>query len=294
MGYLVHVLALILIYGALAYALNLISGYTGLLSLAHAGIFGVGAYAYTVTATRWLPLWGAIAAAVLLGAVLGLVVAGLSVRTHDDSFVLTTFALQIVLSGIFINWTEVTGGSLGLRRIPRPEFLGDMGYDEMWELQVALVVFSLLLGCTALISASPFGRTLRGIRQDEDLVRVRGRPVTQTKIIISTLSGGLAAGCGIVYALVLSYLDPSAFSVGESIFILSIVIIGGAGTVAGPALGAAVLVGVPELLRFMGVSAAVTGHLRQSLYGILLILILRFQPGGIVGLKNFWPTKDNE
>ena len=133
------------------------------------------------------------------------------------------------------------------------------------------------------ISASPFGRVLHAIREDSDFAESLGKDSRRFKFTVVLISGALAGLAGSLYAHYVTYIDPSSFTVMESIAVLSMVIVGGAGTLWGPLLGATVLVSLPEVLRLVGLPDSVAANVRQILYGALLVLVLAKRRRGLTG-----------
>lgn len=284
MEYLLHILILIGIYSILSISLNLLVGYTGILSIAHAAFYGVGAYVAALMALRLdspflLNLILAVAAAGVFGAVVGIP----SLRIKDDYFVIATFAFQIITFSILNNLVEFTGGPLGLPGIPQPEIFGFIlsTHIEFLILTGLLAVFTYWFASR--IVKSPFGRMLKAIREDEIFAEATGKHVVAAKVKIFMVGGALASIAGVIYATYITYIDPTSFTVMESIFIISIVIIGGAANLRGSIVGAIVLVALPELLRFVGLPNSVAANIRQMLYGGLLIIFMLWRPQGFIG-----------
>jgi len=284
MTYLLHIFILIGIYVIVAQSLNLISGYTGLLSIAHAGFYGIGAYVAALMVLHFHTnfLLNMACAAVLAG-LLGFVVAIPSLRLHGDYFVIATFAFQIIAFSIMNNWVSVTAGPLGLPGIPRPEILGFTFTTHVHFL--ALVGFFAVLTFLFLnrLVRSPYGRVLRAIREDEVFSQSLGKNVTHFKVSVFIIGAAIASIGGALYAHYITFIDPTSFTINESIFILAIVIIGGSGNLIGSIVGATVLIMVPEFLRFVGMPSSVAANMRQILYGGLLVLFMMFMPEGFVG-----------
>jgi branched-chain amino acid transport system permease protein len=155
--------------------------------------------------------------------------------------------------------------------------------SEFVVLIYALVAFCGLVAWR--VVHSPFGRVLRGIRDDEVAAAACGKNVSAYKVAVFAISGALAAVAGTLYATYVTFIDPQSFLLGESFFILIIVVIGGAGTFWGPIAGAVVLWLMPEALRFLHLPDAVVGPLRQVLYGALLIGFILFRPAGLVSRR---------
>ena len=284
MEYLLHLLIIVGIYSILAMSLDLLVGYTGLLSLMHAGIFGIGAYTAAILGLQSVvPFSAGICASVTICVLAGLAVAIPSLRIRDDHFAIATFSLQVVVFSLFNNWDSLTGGPPGLPGIPQPVLLG-------WHVSshgAFLVLILAGVAATACIRTmcmhSPFGRVLRAIREDEVLASAHGRNVATTRVVVFGITAGLAGMAGALYASYISYIDPTSFTVMESIFIISIVIIGGAGSLWGPVLGAILLVTMPEFLRFIGIPSAIAANMRQILYGAALVACMLWRPHGLIG-----------
>jgi len=288
LDYLLHILILIGIYSILSISLNLLAGYTGILSIAHAAFYGVGAYVAALMALKLhtpflLNLILAVGAAALLGALVGIP----SLRIKDDYFVIATFAFQVITFSLLNNLVSFTGGPMGLPGIPQPTILGltISGHVPFLILTVLLAVFTFW--AASRIVSSPFGRVLRAIREDEVFAQACGKDVAAYKVTVFMIGAGLAAIAGVLYATYISFIDPTSFTVMESIFIISIVIIGGAGSLWGSVLGAAVLVTLPELLRFVGLPNSIAANIRQILYGGLLVAFMLWRPKGFIGEEVF-------
>ncbi len=284
MEYILHILILICIYTILSLSLNLLVGYTGILSVAHAAFYGVGAYVAALMALRLdspflLNLVLAMIAAAIIGAIVGIP----SLRIKDDYFVIATFAFQIITFSILNNLVGFTGGPLGLPGIPQPVIFGVTisTHVEYLLLSLLLAWFTYFV-CSRLIK-SPFGRTLKAIREDEVFVMSAGKNVASFKVQVFMIGAALASISGVIYATYITYIDPTSFTVMESIFIISIVIIGGAGSLKGPIIGSIVLVALPEILRFVGLPNSIAANVRQILYGGLLVVFMLWRPQGFVG-----------
>lgn len=284
MEYLLHILIVAAIFTTLAVSLDLLIGHTGLLSIAQAGFYGVGAYTAALIAVNFNASFvTGIVASIVIAAVLSLIVSLPSVRLHDDYFVIATFGFQVIIFNILNNWMGLTHGPLGITGIPRPTILRWTIVSNAGFLLLAVALTALAYAVVILLTSSPFGRVLRAIREDEVFASALGKNTLKYKVIAFAVSAALAASAGSLYAHYITYIDPTNFTVMESIFVISIVIIGGAGSRCGPLIGAVVLVSLPEVLRFIGLPNSVAANLRQIIYGALLILMMRFRPRGLVG-----------
>jgi branched-chain amino acid transport system permease protein len=133
------------------------------------------------------------------------------------------------------------------------------------------------------LAKSPFGRQLRAIREDEVFALVAGKHTPRSKLLVFSLSAGLAGCAGALFAYYISFIDPTSFSMMESILVVAIVVVGGAGSLWGPVLGAVTLITLPELLRFIGMPQAVAANVRQILYGLALVACMLWRPQGLIG-----------
>ena len=284
MEYVLHILILIGIYVILSVSLNLIVGYTGLLSIAHAAFYGVGAYVAALMALNLnSPFLVNIVCAVILSGLLGALVGIPSLRIRDDYFVIATFAFQVITFSVLNNWVSFTRGPMGLPGIPQPTILGVTISSHFGFLLLVGFFCALTLWVAGRIAQSPFGRVLKTIREDEVFAQAAGKNVGAYKVLVFVIGASMAAVAGVMYAYYISFVDPTSFTVMESILILTIVIIGGAGSMWGPVLGAVVLVVLPELLRFVGLPSAVAANLRQIIYGGLLVAMMMWRPQGLLG-----------
>jgi branched-chain amino acid transport system permease protein len=288
MDYVFHILVMFVIYGLLSLSLELVVGRLGLLALCQAALCGVGAYTSAILMVnyRWT-FFSSTTAAILLTSALSVLVSAPSFRLMGDYFSIVTFGIQVVLWQGFNNISQLTGGPMGISPVPRPNILGWSPGSPGAFLLFATGVGGVCLTIVFLVVHSPFGRVLLAIREDVRFVATLGKNPTSFKIQAFALSAGLAAIAGTLYASYSTYIDPSNFALVESILIASMVIIGGAGSLWGPLLGAFVLVTVPEALRFVGLPGAIAADLRQVLYGSLLVILMMFRPRGLLGNYSF-------
>ena len=288
MEYLVHILILIGIYIILSMSLNLIAGYTGLLSIGHAAFYGVGAYVAALMAINLHSSFVInIVCAVFLSSLLGALVGIPSLRIRDEYFVIATFAFQVIAFSILNNLVSFTGGPMGLPGIPQPDLFGILISSHLSFLALVGFFCCVIIFISLQLVKSPFGRVLKAIREDEVFTKAAGKNVAFYKVLVFMVGAGMAAVAGVMYAHYISFIDPTSFTVMESIFIISIVIIGGAGSFWGPVVGAVVLVTLPEVLRFIGMPDAIAANIRQIFYGGLLVAFMMWRPQGLMGKYSF-------
>lgn len=288
MNYIFHVIIYFEIYAIIALSLNLLIGYGGLLQVAHAAYYGIGAYA---AALMWTKLGvgffpGLLAGAVAAG-VLSLLVSLPAWRFKGDYFVMISIAVQVLIYALLYNWTDLTNGPFGISGIPRP-VIGSYGFVTSGSIAVLYGVMALGLGTVvALLKWSPFGRALQAMRDDELAARSIGIPVDWLKLQAFALASALVGIAGGMYAGYVSYIDPTSFSLNESILMLSMVIIGGTGNVRGPLVGAAVVILLPEALRFLSLPDALAANVRLLAYGLLIVTMMLIRPQGLAGTYRY-------
>lgn len=284
--YILGILVTVSIFAIIAISLDLLIGYTGLFTIVHGALFGAGAYASALVALKWsLPYPLLLAVAALSGGVISLMIALPSLRISGHYLVLASFGVQEILHGLFLNLDPVTGGPGGLRNIPRPDVFGYRIETAIEYLAINGAILAAVTGLTLMLVRSPFGLLLRAVREDELTPLALGKDVVRLKITAFVCAGAVAGLAGSLYAHHITFISPEAFDVHVSIFILSMVLIGGMGTVWGPIAGAALLVILPELLRFLPFSSSVVGPARQIVYGMLLIAFCFLRPSGLLGRK---------
>ncbi|HEV2057189.1 MAG TPA: branched-chain amino acid ABC transporter permease [Methylomirabilota bacterium] len=283
-AYFAHYLVMVGIYTILAVSLNLLVGYAGIFSLAHAAVYGIGAYASALVALKLgLGFWGGLVVAAVAGACAAALVGIPSLRVAGDYYIVASFGLQVVILTVFMNWTDLTNGHAGLAGIPRPRVFGLVIDNPFKYVALALVLAGLTYAVCHRLTNSAFGRTLRAVREDEIAAQATGKNVVLVKIVITTISSALGALGGSLYAHYITYINPSSFTLDESIFITSLVVLGGTERLAGPVVGAFILLAVPEALKFLAIPDTVAAPMRQILYGGLLILFMFVRPEGILG-----------
>jgi len=284
--YILGVLIALTIYGVLAVSQDLLIGFTGLFTIVQGALFGMGAYTSAVLALKFgIGFWPGLLAALLAGGFVSLLIALPSLRVSGHYLVLASFGVQEVLHGLYLNLDAVTGGPAGLRGIPRPTLLGAEIASNIAYLALYLVLAAAVILFLLILVRSPFGLLLKAIREDELVPQALGKPVVALKIKAFVLSGAIAGIAGAMYAHYITFVSPETFDVHASIFILSMVLIGGMGTLWGPLLGAAVLIMLPEALRFLPLQSATLGPLRQMVYGAVLVAFCFARPRGLAGAR---------
>lgn len=284
MEYLIHLGVLFAIYAILSISLNLVVGYTGLLSGAHAAFYGIGAYSVAILTTNYgVNFFIAIILGVVLASLISFLIGLVLSRFRDDYYALVSLGFSAICFSIFLNWQELTRGPLGIPGISRPELFGfNFNINFLFLILSALFCLFVYLVVYFIVNSS-FGRTLKAIREDEEAIRVFGYNTVYYKLIIFIISAGLASIAGGLFASYITFIDPSSFYLMESIFILSVVILGGLSSIKGSFWGALIMILLPEFLRFIGMPDSVAAQMRQVIYGTILIILMFYRPQGLFG-----------
>lgn len=284
MSYLFHVAVLFGIYGMLALSANLLVGFGGLLTMAQAAFYGIGAYSYALLSVKLgLPLMITLPSAIAICALSGWLFGRLVLRFRNEAFVLATMGFQMIVYAVVYNWTGLTAGAYGISGIPRPSFFGVAVESDFAFLLFTAVLFALVVGFMHLVSKSPFALALKALRDDEVAAQALGFSPKSQYTRAMVYSAATAAVPGVCYASYVTYVDPTSFTLSESIFIVCILLVGGSGNLKGPMTGAAFMIVLPEVLRFVGLPVAVAANMREIIYGILLIVLIYKSPRGLAG-----------
>jgi len=294
MNYLYHLFIYLSIYVIVALSLNIVAGYCGLLSLAHAGFFAVGSYVYSLAVLRLgFEFFPAIALGVFISMVLSLALSLASWRFKGDFFVVVSLAIQALLFSLLYGWSSpgaeigtwfnLTNGPSGISGIAKPVIIGIRFATPSSMAALSLVIAGLLALLLWFLLSSPWGRLLKAIRDDELAARGIGKNVRLAKIQAFAISSALVSIAGAIYASYISYVDPTIASLDASILMLCMVLVGGMGNFRGPIMGAVILILLPEGLRFMQIPDSVAANVRLLMYGLLLVLMMHFRPQGLSG-----------
>jgi len=242
--YWVGLLTQMVIFAILAMSLDILLGYTGLPSLGHAGIFGVAAYTVAVMSTTYhAGFWTCVSSGIVVGTLLSLALGLLVSHVRDVYFLMITLALGMVLWGVSYRWIPVTGGDNGISGIPRLEAHAGLPVSGAIPFYyVALLVFAVCAMLMALVMSSPFGFTLRGIRENESRMRSLGFNTWLHCYVSYVLAGAFASVAGVVWAYYNGFVSPTYLDLTASSELFLMVTLGGPGTLVGPALGAGAIV----------------------------------------------------
>ncbi|MEX1325601.1 MAG: branched-chain amino acid ABC transporter permease [Desulfobacterales bacterium] len=279
--YHIQVMIFIGIYTILTLSLNLLNGYVGLLSIGHAAFYGVGAYASAkLVMTVGLPFPLAMLGAGAVAGIMGYLIAKPTLRLSGIYMTLATLGFNMIFFLILQNWMSFTNGPLGIMDIPPPNIFG---YEIETRVQYYYFVFFLVLLTVVSmhrLMTCRFGRALVSIRENELAAEAMGVHTTRYKIQAFVLAAFYAGIAGSFYAHFVKYISPDSFYIYESFILLAMLAFGGQGNLIGPVVGAAVLIIVPEIFRFLQ-------EYRMLVYGGVLITMMLVRRQGLLGGRDY-------
>ena len=289
MSYIIHLSILFTLYACILLSTSLMAGLTNLITMAQAAFIGMGAYiGVWLMKGLGLPFLVAIPIVLLLTGISGLLLSLASVRLKGNYYILATIGFQSLVFSFLYNCDSITKGPMGIVGISLPSVFRNINQSHLYSglvIGIAFLVFSILT--TLLVLRSPYGRVLKGIREDEATMMTLGRNTVTNKAMVCFISSALAGMVGVLYAGYIGYIDPTNFNLDFSIFILTAALIGGMGNLKGPIIGSLFIVIIPEALRFLGLQVSQAANIQQIIYGLILIIMMRFRPSGIAGEKSF-------
>lgn len=283
-NYYMNIIIKVLIYTVMALGLNILVGYTGLVSLGQAGFVAIGAYTTTILMTKFgVNFFVSVIIAGIIAAIFGIIMGLPTLRLTGTYLSIVTLGFGEIIRTIIIIWEPVTNGPLGIRNIPAPSIFGTrftMSNGGLYALALVLLL-SVMFFCHRLYG-SKTGRAMRSIRQDETASIMMGINTTYYKVLAFILSAIVCALAGSLYATQLGYIDQNTFTFDMSTLILSIVILGGMGTLRGMVIGSIILIVLPEVSRSLM-------DYRFVLYGLILVIMMRYRPQGLLGWRSRIP-----
>ncbi len=273
--YIFHVLIMMGIYAILALSLNIIVGFAGLVSLGHAAFFGIGAYVSGLLMINGLGFPAAFFLSGIITSLLGLCLALPSLRVKDDYLAIVTLGFGIIIGLVFLN-LEITGGADGLVGIPPVSLMGKPLYSKPGFFGLVAGVLVVMIVTMYTLKQSKIGRAWAAIRDNDVSAAFMGINVYGYKTMAFITSSFWAGLAGSLYAHYTAYINPHTFNMHTSIMVLSMVVLGGIGSITGSILGAVLLILLPEILRPLA-------DYQDIFYGALLVAMMIFRPQGIMG-----------
>lgn len=275
--YYLYLLNLVLINIILALGLNVLTGNSGQISLCHSSFMAIGSYTYTLlnNELHW-PMLVCAGAAVFISALGGVLVGYPARRLSGIYLALATLAFLSLTQILIEEFPDLTGGIRGLK-IEKGTFLGISLSNETLQFYLVVIAFALSLYMAFNIMRFPIGRAFDAIRTSPQAAQALGIPVARVKLIAFTISAAYAGLAGVMFAMIVGFIDPIEFGVSASLRYITFIVVGGMGSIAGSVIGAVVLTGLPEALR--GIK-----EYGDFVYSIILLISLVFMPNGLVGL----------
>lgn len=275
-SYWMHILIMVVMWSVIGMAWNLLGGYTGQVSFGHAAFFGVGAYtAGILYAKAGLSAWWGLPLSVVAVAAFALVIGYITLRLRGPFFALGTLAIGVILRVTAENLTDFTGGSLGIMIKERT------WVDKIWYYYIIFAIAVLTFILIRKVTASKLGYYFVAIREDQDAAESLGIDTTKYKTIALAMSAVITGLAGAFYTNYMGYIEPGiVFALHDiSIVAIMVVMVGGVATAWGPFIGAVIMVALSEAIR----SIPKLGAAHNTLFGILLVVIIIFLPNGIAG-----------
>jgi branched-chain amino acid transport system permease protein len=272
-----------LLFSALAVSLNLVMGYVGYLPLAHAAFFGVGAYTFGILTLKhdW-PFVAALLMAIIVAMLCGLLVSLAAMRMSAEYVVLMTLAFLSITNQLARSWVDVTGGATGLFGLTTPSIFGfTPGSIEAW-VGVMAVFLAVTLAIVWRMGESPFGRVLKAIRDDPRATEALGKHVIRFQFVVFAVSAALAGIGGALWAAYLQIVSPSSFTLDTAILLAAIVVLGGVANPVGSIVAASALIALPQVLNHFDIGGDDAAPIRNVMYGITLIVLVRYRPSGLL------------
>lgn len=278
--YLVHVLITVGLYVVLSLSLNLVSGFTGQLSIGHAAFYGIGAYVTALLMLRLnMPYWATIPIAGVITALFGLLLGLPTLRLRGDYLAIVTLGFGEIIRLVFLNWDSLTRGPMGLPGIPPPQLASIVFNSKISFYYLILAISVITVLFMVRVEESELGLSLIAVSHDELAAEAVGIPTLRAKLLAFVFAALFAGIAGGYYATYISFVSPDSFTFMDSVTILSMVVLGGLASIPGVVIGAIVLGLAPEVLRFMA-------DYRMLMYGALMVIMMIYKPDGFWGAKH--------
>lgn len=278
-GYVLYIVNLLMVFVVLALGMHVVIGEAGQFALSHTAFYGIGIYTAGLMNAAWHPPFiVSILAGGLLSAIVGFVIGYLALRMRDIYLALATFAFGEAMQWVFLNWENVTGGSNGMRMQPA-ELFGFKLTNDLQAYPFVVLLAALMLWLTVALSRSQYGSSLRAVRESEVAAMAMGinvKGMKQSAFAVSAAFAGIAGG---MYTLFTSFIHPESLGFQATILILTMVVVGGIGSVRGAVAGAIVFGLISELLR-QALSV------QEIIYGVILMGFMMFKPKGLFANRN--------
>lgn len=284
MEYFINLGILFCIYAMLALSLNMVVGLSGLVSLAHAAFYGIGAYAVGILMTKQgFGFWTSMFVGMILNGITAFAIGKILSKFKGDYYAIVSAGLSVIVFSVLLNFKSLTNGSIGIYGIGKPAVANFHFYSSLSFLILALVFVGIFCAIFVMLDKSSFGRTLKGLREDEELTISLGYKTARYKSFVFTMSAMIAGIAGSFFASYIAFIDPTTFQLAEGIFFFTMITVGGLSSALGSIVGAAILLALPEGLRFLGLPYETAAQIQQLIYGTMLVLMMAFRPQGLLG-----------
>lgn len=284
MDYLIHLLIIIALYIPFAMSLNLIVGHSGILSITHAAFYGLGAYATAIlTKFYGFPFFLSMLMGITVSAFIATAIAYSLKKVKGDYYALASIGLSVIMYSLFMNLDSITKGPFGIFGISRPSLFGISFSSSISFLILTLIIAGISTLIIDTLARTHFGRVLHAIREDEEALLPFRYKISSYKMMVFALGAVFASISGSLYASYISFIDPTSFTLNESIFLLTVIILGGLASTRGVITGVVILTLLPEVLRFVGLPNEIAAQTRVILYGCALVYLMYKKPVGLFG-----------
>ncbi len=278
------------IYALMALGQNLITGYTGMLSLCQAGFFAIGSYATAIltTSSGW-SFWATLPIAAIAAALFGVLIGLPTLRLKGDYLAIATLGFGEIVRNILNNWDSLTGGPMGIQRIPMVTFFSfTINPYKKWAFLVMVVVILLIsYYLFERLGRSRMGRALKAIRDDEIAAASMGINVTKYKVWAFAIGASVAGIAGSLHSVFALSVTPNSYTFMVSIMVLCMVVLGGMGNFVAVIFGAFIIQLISYFPQLTGLSSVIPPQFKQILFGLILVVMMIWRPQGIIGVKNY-------
>jgi len=276
------------IYAFMSLGQNLITGYTGMLSLCSAGFFAIGSYTTAILMTKlgW-SFWATVPVAILLSALLGMLIGLPTLRLKGDYLAIATLGFAEIVRNVINNWDSLTNGPMGIQRIPMIEVFGIQisPYSKYGFLFMEIIMLAICYFLLERLVKSRMGRALEAIREDEIAASSMGINVTKYKVWAFAIGAGVSGIAGCLQACFVLSVSPGSYVFMVSIMVLCTVVLGGMGNFLAVILGAFLIQFISYLPQLIGLSSIIPAQAKQIIFGLILVVMMIYRPQGILGRK---------
>lgn len=277
------------IYALMAIGQNLITGYTGMLSLCQAGFFAIGAYATAILTTSGWSFWATLPISALLAALFGVLIGLPTLRLKGDYLAIATLGFGEIVRNVLNNWDSLTGGPMGIQRIPMVTIFGfTINPYKKWAFLVMVIIIVIIaFYLFERLGRSRMGRALQAIRDDEIAAASMGINVTKYKVWAFAIGASVAGIAGSLQAVFALSVTPGSYTFMVSIMVLCMVVLGGMGNFYAVILGAFIIQLISYFPQLTGLSSVIPPQFKQILFGLILVVMMIWRPQGIIGVRSY-------